>query len=155
MWVHIDKHEKEAAELSASVACLSSQLEDKKKNYQERLKELEVKTKEQKTKLGRLEKEQKSVNNAFEDVNDALDKVPSTHESSEIRDNLSLDLLLERLTKNINRIKVLRRSIADAVKKVGEVLTSIGSKIKSMFCGRTWNKTEVVVRFMPITLKIS
>ncbi|KYN26170.1 hypothetical protein AUQ44_13580 [Vibrio cidicii] len=130
LWVHIDKHEKEATELSASVARLSSQLEDKKKKYQERLKELEVKTKEHKAELGRLEREQKSVNNAYEDVNDALEKVPTTHKSTEIRDNLSLELLLERLTRNINRIKVLRRSIADAVKKVGEVLTSIGSKNK-------------------------
>ncbi|KAB2823628.1 ATP-binding protein [Aliivibrio finisterrensis] len=130
LWVHINKHEKEATELSVSVARLSSQLDEKKKNHQERLKELEAKIKEQKTKLGRLEKEHKSINNAYADVNDALDKVPATHESSEIRDNLSLELLLERLTKNINRIKVLRRSIADAVKKVGEVLTSIGSKNK-------------------------
>ncbi|MDF5466813.1 ATP-binding protein [Vibrio parahaemolyticus] len=130
LWVHIDKHEKEATELSASVARLSSQLEDKKKKYQERLKELEVKTKEHKAELGRLEREQKSINNAYEDVNDALEKVPTTHKSTEIRDNLSLELLLERLTRNINRIKVLRRSIADAVKKVGEVLTSIGSKNK-------------------------
>ncbi|HDY7676661.1 TPA: ATP-binding protein [Vibrio vulnificus] len=130
LWVHIDKHEKEANKLSASVDHLSSQLEEKKKKYQERLKELEVKTREQKAKRERLEKEQKSVNNAYEDVNDALEKVPTTHESTEIRDNLSLELLLERLTKNINRVKVLRRSIADAVKKVGEVLTSIGSKNK-------------------------
>lgn len=130
LWVHIDKHEKEATELSASVARLFSQLEEKKKKYQKRLKELEAKTKEQKAELGRLEGEQKSVNNAYEDVNDALKKVPTTHESTEIRDNLSLDLLLDRLAKNINRIKILRRSIADAVKKVGEVLTSIGSKNK-------------------------